>query len=292
MVNGLLRKKQQGGLSVWGLALTMFVRALKNLRLSGCLVMAGLALAACQPKHGPAKLDALETGSTSPAPATAAAAAGPVPSFKRTQALAQDWAAHPGDEKIGLEYAQNLGSMGQVDLQADVLKQLAQAHPGDSALQSKLGKQLLSSGRSGEAVAMLQRAASLPGADWKTHSALGSALDQQGQYEQARAEYQKALALSPNELTVQNNLGMSYALQGKLPEAEKILRTAAAGTNAEKLPRIRQNLALVVGLQGRFEEARTIASQDLPPDQVDANLNYLQQMLAQPNTWAQLQNKG
>ena len=77
-----------------------------------------------------------------------------------------------------------------------------------------------------------------------------------------------------------------------MPDAEKTLRLAIAGKGAEKLPRIRQNLALVVGLQGRFDEARKIASQDLPPDQVDANLAYLQQMLSQPNTWAQLQNKG
>lgn len=270
----------------------MCVRAAKNLRLSACLILAGLALGACQPRNAASKLDALETGSASPAPAATATPGATVPSFKRTQALAQEWATHPGDEAIGLDYAKNLGAMGQVDLQADVLKQLAQAHSTDPALQFQLGKKLLSSGRPGEAVGMLQRAASLPGADWKMHSALGSAYDQQGEYEQARGEYQKALALSPNELSVQNNLGMSYALQGKLPEAEKILRAAAGGNNAEKLPRIRQNLALVVGLQGRFDEARNIASQDLPPDQVEANLNYLQQMLAQPNTWAQLQNKG
>ena len=55
-------------------------------------------------------------------------------------------------------------------------------------------------------------------------------------------------------------------------------------------PRIRQNLALVVGLQGRFEEARQIASEDLPPDEVEANMAYLQKMLSQPNTWQQLQD--
>ena len=270
----------------------MFVRATSFVRFSGCLMLTGLALAACQPKSGILNTDPLTTGSTTPAGSTASAASAPVPSFKRTQSLAQQWAAHPGDETIGLQYAENLGAMGQLDLQADVLKQIALAHPTDSALQAKLGKQLLSTGRPGEAVSMLTRAASLPNADWKTHSALGSALDQQGEYDQARVEYQKALALSPNELSVQNNMGMSYALQGKLPEAEKILRLAANNGNADKLPRIRQNLALVVGLQGRFDEARNIASQDLPPDQVEANLAYLQQMLAQPNTWAQLQAKG
>jgi Flp pilus assembly protein TadD len=54
---------------------------------------------------------------------------------------------------------------------------------------------------------------------------------------------------------------------------------------------VRQNLALVVGLQGRFDEARQIASADLPPDQVEANMAYLQKMLAQPNTWQQLADK-
>jgi len=40
--------------------------------------------------------------------------------------------------------------------------------------------------------------------------------------------------------------------------------------------------------KGRFDEARKIASEDLPPDQVDANMAYLKKMLSQPNTWQQL----
>ena len=43
--------------------------------------------------------------------------------------------------------------------------------------------------------------------------------------------------------------------------------------------RVRQNLALVIGLQGRFNEAADIARADLPPDQADANVAYLKQML-------------
>ena len=44
---------------------------------------------------------------------------------------------------------------------------------------------------------------------------------------------------------------------------------------------MRQNLALVVGLQGRFAEAETIARADLPPEEAAANVAYLRQMLAQ-----------
>ncbi len=48
---------------------------------------------------------------------------------------------------------------------------------------------------------------------------------------------------------------------------------------------MRQNLALVVGLQGRFQEAERIAQADLPPDEAAANVTYLRQMLSQPNSW-------
>jgi Flp pilus assembly protein TadD len=43
-------------------------------------------------------------------------------------------------------------------------------------------------------------------------------------------------------------------------------------------------LALVVGLEGRFAEAETIARADLPADQAAANVSYLRQMLAQKST--------
>ena len=73
-----------------------------------------------------------------------------------------------------------------------------------------------------------------------------------------------------------------------LKQAESTLRQVSMLPKAASEPRIRQNLALVVGLQGRFDEARKIASEDLPPDQVEANMVYLQKMLSQPNTWQQL----
>ncbi len=250
------------------------------------LMVSALALAACQSKQAKLETDPLETGSTSVASPKA-----DVGSFTRTEALSQKWVANQGDEKIGLEYAANLGKLQQTDQQIDVLKTVAASNPNDGALQSRIGKQVLAAGRAGEAIEILGRASKSPNADWKVFSALGSAYDQQGNHSLARESYQQALKLAPNELTVLNNLAMSYALEGKLPEAEKILRTAIQQPGVDLQPRVRQNLALVVGLQGRFDEAREIASKDLPPEQVEANLAYLQQMLAQPNTWAELQDQ-
>jgi Flp pilus assembly protein TadD len=43
---------------------------------------------------------------------------------------------------------------------------------------------------------------------------------------------------------------------------------------------VRQNLGLVVGLQGRFAEAESIVKADLPAEEAAANVAYLKQMLS------------
>jgi len=242
----------------------------------------GLSVAGCTTKGAKIETDPMVTGSVSAAPQSSAG------SYLKTKELAQAWAQKPGDETIGIAYADALTKLGQQDAAMDILKSVSVAHANDAVVQGTIGKQLLAANRPGEAVTVLERGVASKQADWKTYSALGSAYDQQGQYELARTQYNKALALQPGSISVQNNLGMSFALQGKLPEAEKVMRMALAQPGSAAVPRVRQNLALIIGLQGRFEEARKIAAADLPPDQVDKNLAYLQQMLAKPNTWAEL----
>ena len=62
------------------------------------------------------------------------------------------------------------------------------------------------------------------------------------------------------------------------------LRKAASLPGATS--KIRQNLALVIGLEGRFDEARALFAAELPPDQVDANMAYIRGLLTQQNRWA------
>ena len=62
-----------------------------------------------------------------------------------------------------------------------------------------------------------------------------------------------------------------------LPKAEAALRQAYASPKAD--PRVRQNLGLVIGLQGRFAEAEDIVKKDLPPEEAAANVAYLKEML-------------
>ncbi len=89
--------------------------------------------------------------------------------------------------------------------------------------------------------------------------------------------------MAPNEPSILSNLAMSHMLQGDLSTAESYLRQAVQQPGADS--RVRQNLALVVGLQGRFEEAEDIARRELSPQQAETNIAYLRQMLAQQAAW-------
>lgn len=100
-----------------------------------------------------------------------------------------------------------------------------------------------------------------------------------GRHADAQRLYATALKIVPDEPSVLSNLGLSYLLTKDLKNAETTLRRAVAQPNAG--PKVRQNLALAVGLQGRFEDAEKIARADLPEDEAAANVNYLRQMLAQ-----------
>ena len=126
---------------------------------------------------------------------------------------------------------------------------------------------------------MFDRAHTPEQPDWRILSAQGAVLDQMGRHEEAQRYYLTALKIAPDEPSVLSNLGLSYALSKDLKDAEAALRKAVAQQPVD--PRVRQNFALVVGLQGRFAEAEQIASADLPPDQAAANVAYLRQMLAQ-----------
>jgi Flp pilus assembly protein TadD len=253
---------------------------LQNLIVPTALLASAFAMSACQSKT--ANLDATDPISTG---STGSANPG---SFTKTAELGNRWNADQKNVELGLAYADGLEKMGQTDQQLNVLQILSKQNPSNYKLQSMYRKKLIATGHAVDSVPVLEAVAASGEGDWRTYSALGSAYDQQGQYAQARESYQKALAMEPSQISVLNNLGMSYALEGNLKQGESTLRSAMALPQGKSNPRIRQNLALVVGLQGRFEESRKIASEDLPPDQVEANLAYLQKMLAQPNTWQQL----
>lgn len=186
--------------------------------------------------------------------------------------------ANPRDAAAALQYGQSLRLNGQRQQAVAVLEQATIANPGNKTLMAAYGRALADNGNFQQAFDILSRSHTPANPDWRILSVQGTALDQLGKHDEARRYYASALKIVPEEPSVLSNLGLSYVLSKDLPKAESVLRRAQNRGSAD--PRVRQNLALVVGLQGRFAEAETIVKADLPADEAEANVAYLRQMLS------------
>ena len=195
------------------------------------------------------------------------------------QALGEKFRADPRDPDTAIRYARALRATGQRTQAAAVLETAALHNPNNKPLLGAYGRALADTGSFKQALDVLERAHSPDQPDWRILSVQGAVLDQMGRHEEAQRYYASALKIMPDEPSVMSNLGLSYALSKDLKRAEETLRRASAKGGTDK--RVRQNLALVVGLQGRFQEAETIARADLPPEEATANVATLRRMLAQ-----------
>jgi len=209
-------------------------------------------------------------------------------SIRETAEAANAWREKPQSVRRAVIYARLLNSSGNRNAVIKVLETTLTYNPDDAKLVAYLGKELVLSGRAKAGIEQLNKAIAAGENNWKVYSALGSAYDQTSEHNKARAAYQNALAQQPQKVSIHNNIGMSYILEGNLKQAENSLRAAQKLPEGEFNQTLRQNLALSVGLQGRFNEASEIAIRDLPPEQVEQNLAFLKRMLNQKNTWQQM----
>lgn len=200
--------------------------------------------------------------------------------------IGQAYAKNPKDRNIGLNYANVLRMNGRNDQALAVMQQVAINFPSDREVLAAYGKAQAAAGQLEQALSTILRAQTPDRPDWRLKSAEGAILDQLGRSGEARQRYRDALDIKQNEPSVLSNLGMSYLLAKDLKTAETYLRSAASQPGADSS--VRQNLALTVGLQGRFQEAENIARQELTAEQAEANVKYLRGMLAQQNSWKKL----
>ncbi|MGJ4890509.1 tetratricopeptide repeat protein [Bradyrhizobium sp. HKCCYLRH3099] len=196
---------------------------------------------------------------------------------RAVEVYGERYRANPKDAAMAVAYGQALRTNGQREQAVAVLEQATLANPGNKTVLAAYGRALADNGNFKLAFDVLSRAHSPDNPDWKLLSVQGTALDQMGRHDEARRYYESALKIVPGEPSVLSNLGLSYMLTRDLPNAEQALRQAYGSQRADA--RVRQNLALVVGLQGRFAEAEQIARADLPPDEAAANVAYLKQMI-------------
>ena len=204
---------------------------------------------------------------------------------RSAEAWGERYRANPNDPEAAINYAQALRGNGQRSQAVAVLEQASIQNPRHMGVLGAYGRALADVGNYKQALDVLNRAHTPDQPDWRILSVQGAVLDQMGRHDDAQRYYGTALRIAPDEPSVLSNLGLSYALSKDLVRAESTLRRAAGQSRVD--PRVRQNLALVVGLQGRFSEAEGIAQADLPSDEAASNVAYLRQMLAQQNGWKQ-----
>ncbi|MEQ8823497.1 MAG: tetratricopeptide repeat protein [Filomicrobium sp.] len=169
---------------------------------------------------------------------------------------------NPTKLDAALAYAKNLKAMGHKRQAMAVLQQSAVYHGDNRKLAGEYGRLALDLGQIKVAEKVLAQADSPTDPDWRIISARGTVLAKQGRYQASVPYYERALTLAPNHPSILNNLAMAHAMGGNPVKAEELLRQAVQQGGNTK--RVRQNLALVLGLQGRYSESAKVGAQDQP----------------------------
>lgn len=159
---------------------------------------------------------------------------------------------------------------------------------GESAdgpeIRAEYGKALLSDGLPEQAVENLSQAIDTGASSWQNYSALGAARDRLGKFDGAQEAYNAATGLSPNNPLIKNNQALSLALSGRLKLAIEMLEGVASRPGAT--PKLRQNLAMLLALNGDVKAARSLGRVDLTDQEVQNNLDYYQELLTGRGTRA------
>lgn len=229
-------------------------------------------------------LSGTPTLAADPTAATAAQARAPSSAavratYDRMDALSRSvfWAseqqADPTDAVAGVRLAQALRELGRYDQAAEAAQATLTVQPNNLDALLELGRAHIARGQAFYGVAPLEQARQLAPRDWRPYSLLGVAYEQVRRTDDARAAWNQALALSPDNPDVLTNAATAALTHGDAPGAETLLRRAVAQPTASA--KVRQNLAMVLGLQGKMGEAEQILRRELPPEQAEQNLRWL-----------------
>ncbi|MEO6248525.1 MAG: tetratricopeptide repeat protein [Sphingomicrobium sp.] len=157
----------------------------------------------------------------------------------------------------------------------------------------------LMAGNAAEAISFAERAVDVNPSEAGFRTLLGNSYFAGGRFASAEAAYRDSLTIQSNQPQVvlklalvsiaqgkngqalsfldaarpvldPSDYGLAMALAGRPQDAAEVLRRAAEQVGADS--RVRQNLALALALSGDWTGARSVAAQDISPDQLDARI--------------------
>lgn len=204
----------------------------------------------------------------------------------RANFWAQEFQKDQANPVTALAFMRSLRAIGSHERVIEVGASIVPFHPDDHQILLEMGRSLLANGQPEAAAQALVRSADVsPVTEAAPLAALGLAFDRMERHDQAQEAYREALKREPGRISTLSNYGLSLALTGRLSQAEEQLRTAAGLPGADA--RVRQNLALVLGLQGKFDEMAAV-DPSAPRRTVEANRSALRQMILPARTYESL----
>ena len=150
-------------------------------------------------------------------------------------------------------------------LAVELAEKAVENTPNDAGFRGLLGNCYFAAGRFASAEAAYRDSLTLIPAQPQVILKLALVEIAQGKTAQALGVLESARdALEPADY------GLAIALAGRAADAVAVLNQTARTNFADA--RVRQNLALAYGLSGDWMMARTVAEQDVPPEQVDSRI--------------------
>ncbi len=197
--------------------------------------------------------------------------------FSQAAFFARQFEHDATNAKLGLYLSNAQRALGRYDEAADTAHTVLLFAPDNTDVLLAAARAHIAGNNGFYAIDLLKHFNTLKANDWQAWSLLGIAYDQTKRPDDAQAAWQTALKLSPNNPAVLTNMAMAHTAAGDFAGAEPLMRTAVAQKGATLQER--QDLALVLGLEGKMPEAEKLLRDDLPPAVVDANLAWLQNSL-------------
>ncbi|MEO5706559.1 MAG: tetratricopeptide repeat protein [Alteraurantiacibacter sp.] len=193
-------------------------------------------------------------------------------------ALLSGCAATPAPRaEVTATQAQAALAEGHTDRGLRLAEQAVQTEPRNGAYRAMLGKAYLDAGRFASAETSFNDAIALGDNSPRTALSLALTLSAQAKYGEASAllnDWEGQIATA--------DLGLALALAGQPERGIHLMSNAIRG--GENNAKIRQNLAYAYAVAGRWREARLMAAQDVPADQLGARISQWAEM-ASPDAY-------
>ena len=173
--------------------------------------------------------------------------------------------AKAGTDKAAAE-AQKALAKGDIAKAVSLAEALVASNPRNALYRSLLGQAYLRAGRFESAATSFNDAMKL--GDNSAKTALSLALADVGAGRNGEAV---AILNDWRDAIPAADLGLAYALAGESGRGVAILSDAVRG--GDNSSKVRQNLAYAYALDGRWREARVMAAQDVPPEQLDGRIS-------------------